>query len=83
MKVFVKPVNGATLVDPLSNRMVPEGGLRVRIDNYYRRRIADGDAEIVEEKSTSRKPRKPKLEEVYPTDAKTLDTDPDTDKEDS
>ncbi len=58
MKVLVKPVNGATLVDPLSNRMVPEGGLRVRLDNYFRRRIADGDAVIVEEKSSNRKPIK-------------------------
>lgn len=76
-KVLVKPLNNAVLIDPSSNQTVPKDGVKVKLDTYWRRRIADGDAEVVKEKRTT----KPKVKES--PDLADIDLDiPDDDKED-
>lgn len=41
--IFVKPNAGAVVVNPATNRVIPESGELVTADKYIRRRIKDGD----------------------------------------
>ena len=76
-KINVKPVTGVDLIDPLSNRMVPEGGLTVRDSIFWRRRIRDGDAILVEDES----PKPDQIKKPKKAEQPILDDEPETEEE--
>jgi hypothetical protein len=45
--VYVKPKKGALVRDPVSFQPLPEQGREVPDNGYWRRRLADGDVELV------------------------------------
>jgi hypothetical protein len=47
--VFVKPVNGAIIRDPLTLEVIPEAGRNIVLTTYWRRKIMQGYLEITEE----------------------------------
>ncbi len=48
MKILVKPRAGLRLRDPATGRTVPPEGAWVTEDNFWRRRIRDGDVTVAE-----------------------------------
>ncbi len=46
-KIFVRPRTGLTLRDPKTGRVLPPEGASVVEDNFWRRRICDGDVTVV------------------------------------
>ena len=47
--IFVKPLDGMRVRDPMAdNAVIPPGGKRVTRNGYWTRRILDGDVEEVE-----------------------------------
>lgn len=60
--MFIVPSNkGVILRDPVTMRPIPEEGAEVQENSYWRRRLADGDAILVE--STEDKKSKAKKKE--------------------
>lgn len=64
-KIFLKPnknAEGAVLavIDPLTNKALPEDGAYVTDSIYWKRRLADGDVEQTDapDKSAAKKPAK-------------------------
>lgn len=45
-KAFLYPVEGRTVLDLTTGQPIPAEGSFVEMNGYYRRRVADGDAEI-------------------------------------
>lgn len=43
----VKPKEGFIVRDPLSGLKLPAEGKKVKLSNYWNRRIADGDVDLV------------------------------------
>ena len=41
--MFLKPADGLKVMDPARRDYLPEAGRAVTLDNYWRRRLADGD----------------------------------------
>lgn len=54
--IHIKPRAGLRVPDPATGQPLPEDGARVADTSYWRRRIADGDAEII--KAQAEKPRR-------------------------
>ena len=46
-KITVKPLGDLIVMDPATKQPLPPNGAAVMKDNYWRRRIADGDVEVV------------------------------------
>ena len=44
-KITVKPLGDLIVMDPATKQPLPPNGAAVMKDNYWRRRIADGDVE--------------------------------------
>lgn len=53
--IKVKPGAGKIVREPKNGQIVPEAGLKVRLDKYWRRRLADGDVTLIEENKPKRK----------------------------
>jgi hypothetical protein len=47
--VFVKPIDGAQIRDPMTLEFVPEEGRNVVLTTYWRKKIMQGVLEICEE----------------------------------
>jgi hypothetical protein len=57
-QVFVKPAReGLVMFDPTSRRRLPDEGMLVPHETYWRRRIANGDAVLVPQESPAPAPR--------------------------
>lgn len=53
--IFVKPLDGMRVRDPMAdNAVIPPGGKRVTRNGYWTRRILDGDVEEVKQSKRSR-----------------------------
>jgi len=50
MKTLIKPKEGLKLLNPFTGRILSAEGELVDLSTYWRRRIKDGDVEIVEAK---------------------------------
>ena len=46
-KITVKPMGDLIVMDPATKQPLPREGTAVMKDNYWRRRISDGDVEVV------------------------------------
>ena len=46
--IFVKPVEGGIVRDPVTMQIVPKEGKKVRLDKYWQRRIDDKDVNASE-----------------------------------
>lgn len=44
--MFVKPLNGQQVIDPDFGELLPPEGRRVEDNQYWQRRIMDGDVEV-------------------------------------
>ena len=44
---ILKPAEGCRVKDPRDYSLLPESGRRVRMDTYWRRRIADKSVEVL------------------------------------
>ncbi|MEC5321124.1 DUF2635 domain-containing protein [Brenneria populi subsp. brevivirga] len=47
----VKPTTGRAVRDPVKGTLLPESGAEVQDSPFWRRRLRDGDVELVTEKS--------------------------------
>lgn len=57
-QVFVKPARaGLVMFDPTSRRRLPDEGMLVPRDTYWRRRLANGDAVLAPQPKPERAPR--------------------------
>jgi len=52
---FVVPKEGTIVRDPVSKNIVPAEGKKVKLDKYWRRRIADGDVSIKDDQPLEEK----------------------------
>jgi hypothetical protein len=63
----IKPKAGKRVVFPRSRRVLKDAGERVEIDTYWRRRIIDGDCELISppepKKATRARTRAPDTQE--------------------
>ena len=60
-KTKLKPAKDVIVLDPLTGEPLPEKGKAVVLDKYWRRRIQDGDVEIIlKENLTTKAPRTPR-----------------------
>lgn len=46
--MFVKPVSGRIVPDPVAGDVLPASGRKVVVDGYWTRRIQDGDVLVVD-----------------------------------
>ena len=53
----IRPTRDLIIPDPATGHPLPEAGRRVVMDLYWRRRIAQGDVELVKEKQFKKKGR--------------------------
>lgn len=57
-QVFVKPAReGLVMFDPASRRRLPDEGMLVPYNTYWRRRLANGDAVLVPQPESKRAPQ--------------------------
>jgi hypothetical protein len=64
-QIFVKPARaGLVMFDPTSRRRLPDEGMLVPLDTYWRRRLANGDAVAVQQESTAPAPRAARTKEA-------------------
>lgn len=64
-QVFVKPARaGLVMFDPASRRRLPDEGMLVPHDTYWRRRLANGDAVAVQQESPAPAPRAARTKEA-------------------
>lgn len=64
-QVFVKPAQpGLVMFDPTTRRQLPDEGMLVPRDTYWRRRIANGDAVLVPQESPAPASRATRIKEA-------------------
>jgi hypothetical protein len=54
--MFVKPVEGRLVRDPVTKEPLPKSGRYVEDSSFWRRRIAKGDVELVPEPESKARP---------------------------
>lgn len=51
---YVKPVDDRVVPDPYRNDALPKEGRKVELDQYWHRRLQDGDITIIDENEPKR-----------------------------
>ena len=66
--MMIKPVRGRMVRDPVTLALMPEEGRNIDDrDPFWRRRLRDGDVQVVEPYRGSEQPRQPGQQPTQPT----------------